>query len=130
MKTTRNTAAKTAILEVFDKSKTALSHTEIQKQLNDICDRVTIYRILDRLMNDDIIHKVSNLDGTVKYAKCNHSHQRVHIHNHAHFSCENCHEITCLENVKPSYIMPHNYKVKEINFTLSGLCPNCLNSNI
>jgi Fur family ferric uptake transcriptional regulator len=130
MKTTRNTAAKTAVLEVLEKSKTALSHTEIQKQLNDLCDRVTIYRILDRLINEDIVHKVSNLDGTVKYAKCNHSHQRVHIHNHAHFSCENCHEITCLENVKPSYIMPHNYKVNEINFTLSGLCPNCLNSNI
>ena len=47
MKTTRNTTAKTAVLEVFEKSKTALSHTEIQKQLNDVCDRVTIYRILD-----------------------------------------------------------------------------------
>lgn len=69
MKTTRNTTAKTAVLEVFENSKTALSHTEIQKQLNDVCDRVTIYRILDRLVNDDIIHKISNLDGTVKYAK-------------------------------------------------------------
>ena len=114
MKTTRNTTAKTAVLEVFENSKTALSHTEIQKQLNDVCDRVTIYRILDRLVNDDIIHKISNLDGTVKYAKCNHSHQRVHIHNHAHFSCENCHEITCLENVKPSYIIRIVHKMFEL----------------
>lgn len=29
MKTTRNTTAKTAVLEVLEKSKTALSHTEI-----------------------------------------------------------------------------------------------------
>ena len=129
MKTSRNTTAKTAILEIFDNSKTALSHTEIQKQLNNLCDRVTTYRVLERLLNDDIIHKVSNLDGTVKYAKCLHAH-RVLLHNHAHFSCINCLEITCLENVKPSYILPHNYKVKEINFTLSGLCPNCSNSNI
>ncbi|MWB93711.1 Fur family transcriptional regulator [Flavobacterium sp. GA093] len=128
MKITRKTVAKSAVLEIFGKSKTALSHTEIQSQMNNVCDRVTIYRILDRLVNDDIIHKIVNLDGTVKYAKCNHAH-RVHIHNHAHFSCENCHEITCLENVKPSYIIPHNYKVNDINFTLSGLCPNCLNSN-
>ncbi|OXA94768.1 Fur family transcriptional regulator [Flavobacterium hercynium] len=128
-KTTRNTAAKTAVLEILTQSKIALSHTEIQKQTNDLCDRVTIYRILDRLVNDDIIHKIVNLDGTVKYAKCHHHAQRVHIHNHAHFSCEKCLEITCLENVKPSYIIPHNYKVNEINFTLSGLCPNCLNSN-
>ena len=88
MKTSRNTTAKTAILEIFDNSKTALSHTEIQKQLNNLCDRVTTYRVLERLLNDDIIHKVSNLDGTVKYAKCLHAH-RVLLHNHAHFSCIN-----------------------------------------
>lgn len=129
MKTTRNTTAKTAVTEILSKSKTALSHTEIHKLTADLCDRVTIYRILDRLVNDDIVHKIVDLDGTVKYAKCHHAHP-VTIHNHAHFSCENCHEITCLESVKPSYIIPHNYKVNDINFTLSGLCPNCLNSNI
>jgi Fur family ferric uptake transcriptional regulator len=124
MKSTRNTAAKTAVLEALTQSKIALSHTEIHKQLDDLCDRVTIYRILDRLVNDDLIHKIVNLDGTVKYAKCHHTHP-VHIHNHAHFSCEKCLEMTCLENVKPSYLIPHNYTVHEINFTLSGLCPNC-----
>ena len=100
MKTTRNTTAKTAITEILKESKKALSHSEIHKLTTDLCDRVTIYRILDRLVNDDIIHKIVDLDGTVKYAKCHHSHP-VQIHNHAHFSCENCHEITCLESVKP-----------------------------
>ena len=128
MKSTRNTTAKTAITEILKDSKKALSHTEIHKITNDLCDRVTIYRILDRLVNDDVIHKIVDLDGTVKYAKCHHTHP-VQIHNHAHFSCENCHEITCLESVKPSYIIPHNYKVNDINFTLSGLCPNCSNPN-
>ncbi len=56
MKTTRNTTARTAVLEVFENSKTALSHTEIQKQLNDVCDRVTIYRILDRLVTVSYTH--------------------------------------------------------------------------
>ena len=130
MKIARNTSAKTAVLEIFAGSKKALSHTEIFKQIENVCDRVTVYRILDRLLNDDIIHKVVKLDGTVKYAKCNHGALRVHIHNHAHFSCEKCEEVTCLDNVKPSYIIPHNYKVNDINFTLSGICPNCLNSNI
>jgi Fur family ferric uptake transcriptional regulator len=128
MKISRNTPAKTAVLEIFEKSEKALSHTEIQHQLNDLCDRVTTYRILERLLNDDIIHKISNRDGTVKYAKCQHAHQKVQIHNHAHFSCEKCLEITCLQQVKPSYIMPHNYKISEINFTISGVCPKC-NSN-
>jgi Fur family ferric uptake transcriptional regulator len=69
MKVTRNTAAKGAILELITNSDTALSHSEIHKLTQDLCDRVTIYRILDRLVNEDVIHKIVNLDGTIKYAK-------------------------------------------------------------
>lgn len=125
MKVTRNTVAKGAILDLITNSDSALSHSEIHKLTQDLCDRVTIYRILDRLVNEDVIHKIVNLDGTIKYAKCHHE-NHVHIHNHVHFSCEKCLKVTCMENVQPSYIIPRNYKVNDVNFTLSGLCPNCL----
>lgn len=127
MKTTRNTTAKTTILEIIKNSEVALSHTEIQTLTNNICDRVTIYRVLDRLVTEDVIHKIVNLDGTIKYASCHHSHNdKVHTHNHIHFSCDKCCLVTCLENVEPIFKLPANYLVKEVNFTLSGLCPNCL----
>ncbi|OWY23019.1 hypothetical protein B6N25_05445 [Sphingobacteriales bacterium TSM_CSS] len=29
------------------------------------------------------------------------------------------------QRVEPSYKLPKNYKVSEMNFTLSGLCPQC-----
>jgi Fur family ferric uptake transcriptional regulator len=126
MKTTRNTTAKTTILEIIKNSEVALSHTEIQALSNNICDRVTIYRVLDRLVTEDVIHKIVNLDGTIKYASCHHIHDDVlQTHNHIHFSCEKCHLVTCLENVEPIFKLPPNYLVKEVNFTLSGLCPNC-----
>lgn len=126
MKTTRKTASKTAILELITHSEVALSHSEIQKLTGDLCDRVTIYRILDRLVTEDMIHKIATPDGTVKYAGCHHDHDNHHhTHNHVHFSCEKCHSVTCLDSVEPSYKIPDNYLVKEVNFTLSGLCPNC-----
>ena len=83
MKSTRNTTAKTAVLELITNSDVALSHIEIQKTIGDLCDRVTIYRILSRLLTDDLIHKIATPDGTVKYAACNHQHhdQKKHIHN-------------------------------------------------
>ena len=121
-KTTRNTAAKTAVLEVFEKSKTALSHTEIHKQLNDLCDRVTIYRVLDRLVEEGAVHRIVNVDGVIKYAEC-HDCEKQHHHNHVHFSCEKCKSVTCLEDVEPTFKLPQEYKIKEVNFTLSGLCP-------
>ncbi|GEC70866.1 Fur family transcriptional regulator, ferric uptake regulator [Flavobacterium flevense] len=130
MKTTRNTTAKSAILELIKNSEVALSHAEIQKMNQELCDRVTIYRILDRLVNEDVIHKIATPDGTIKYAACNHNphEHHQHIHNHVHFSCEKCHSVTCLDAVKPSYTIPENYLVKEVNFTLSGLCPACVES--
>lgn len=124
MKTTRNTAAKTIILDIIMTSKFALSHSEIQSMTNKACDRVTIYRVLERLLNEDLIHKTVNIDGVTKYASCN-SKGEIHSHNHIHFSCEKCKSVTCLDNVEPNFKVPKDYKVKEVNFTLSGLCPNC-----
>ncbi|MCW2119313.1 Fur family transcriptional regulator [Flavobacterium sp. 7A] len=126
MKTTRNTASKTAILDLLTQSKVALSHSEIQKLTVDLCDRVTIYRILDRLVNEDVIHKIATPDGTVKYASCHHTHDHQHhTHNHVHFNCEKCQSVTCLDSVEPKFTIPEKYLVKEVNFTLTGLCPNC-----
>jgi Fur family ferric uptake transcriptional regulator len=58
--TSRNTVAKTAILDVLKNAEVALSHSEIQTLSDNICDRVTIYRILDRLVTDDLVHKIVN----------------------------------------------------------------------
>jgi len=128
LKTTRNTTAKSAILELIKNSDVALSHIEIQKLIGDLCDRVTIYRVLNRLVKEDVIHKIATPDGTVKYAPCHHHHldNQIHSHNHVHFSCEKCLSVTCLDSVEPSFKIPDNYVVKEVNFTLSGLCPKCI----
>lgn len=125
MKQIRNTIAKTEILKLINQSEAALSHSEIQTALNGLCDRVTIYRVLDRLVEQDLVHKVVNIDGGVKYASCRHSDTKHHSHNHIHFSCEKCHTVTCLEDIEPSFIIPTKYKVKEVNFTVSGICPEC-----
>jgi Fur family ferric uptake transcriptional regulator len=124
MKSVRNTTAKTEIQELIANSPVALSHTEIQSATNGLCDRVTIYRVLERLTVEGLIHKVVNVDGVVKYAGC-HSCSEKHNHNHIHFSCQKCKSVTCLEDVEPTFKMPKKYTVSEMNFTLSGLCPQC-----
>jgi Fur family ferric uptake transcriptional regulator len=124
MKSVRKTSAKTEIQRLVMNSNVALSHSEIQKELDGLCDRVTIYRVLDRLLEEGVLHKVVNIDGGVKYAGC-HSCVISHNHNHIHFSCEKCKSVTCLENIEPVYILPDNYKIIETSFTISGICPNC-----
>ena len=124
MKKTRNTKAKTKIQELIDSSSVALSPSEIHNSLEGICDKVTIYRILQRLMEADLIHKIVDTDGSIKYASC-YSCQSVHEHDHVHFSCENCKSVTCLDDVKPKYELAKSYMVSEMNFIISGICPQC-----
>lgn len=127
MKQSRNTIAKTEILDIINRSEIAFSHSEIASLLGAICDRVTIYRVLDRLVDEGLVHKVINTDGGVKYASC-HGCETTHghKHNHLHFSCQQCKSVTCIEDVEPSFQLPEKYKVIEVNFTVSGLCPKCL----
>ncbi len=121
----RNTKAKSKIKELIVSSPIALSQSEIQSALQDFCDRVTTYRVLQRLLSDGLIHKIVNTNGVIKFASCQ-SCSVEHNHDHIHFSCQKCNSVTCLDDVKPSYKIPINYKVNEVNFTLSGLCPKCL----
>lgn len=125
MKITRNTIAKTEIRKLISTSPVALSQPEIQQALNDVCDRVTIYRVLDRLVDEGAVHRIVNVDGVIKYAECHQCETQHHHHDHVHFSCEKCKAVTCLEDVEPTFKLPKQYQVKEVNFTLSGLCPNC-----
>lgn len=132
MKIRRNTVAKTEIQNLLSNSENALSHLEIQKMLNGLCDRVTIYRVLDRLVVDGVAHKIVDFDGVVKYAYCHtcSSEKHYHQHNHIHFSCEKCKSVTCLEHIEPAFNLPENYIVKETNFTVSGVCPDCSEKKI
>jgi Fur family transcriptional regulator, ferric uptake regulator len=127
MKQTRNTQAKSAIEQMIKESKEALSHHDIQSALGDLCNRVTTYRVLNRLIEDGTIHKMVDMDGVVKYAscddKCDSDHS--HSHTHVHFSCIKCHTVTCLDEIKPQFKLPTDYQVEEMNFTISGICPKC-----
>lgn len=125
MKNSRNTAGKQAVLTLLEKSPNALNHKEILEALNGLCDRVTVYRILDRLIGDDIIHKFVDMNGVTHYAMCHTCEEHKHQHNHVHFTCTSCESVVCLEDVEPKISVPKGYEIKEVSYTLSGLCPEC-----
>lgn len=125
MKQTRNTQAKTEIFKLLEQAEVALSPAEILATLNGVCDRVTIYRVLDRLTAEGVIHKIATVEGIIKYAICQQCTLEKHNHNHLHFTCERCQNTTCITEVEPSFVLPKNYKIKNVNFTVSGICPEC-----
>jgi len=86
-------------------SSIAFSHSEIQKSLEGLCDRVTIYGVLERLMEEGFIQKNGDVNDVVKFAGCR-SCSAKHSHNHSHFSMQKCKSVTCFEDVEPPYKLP------------------------
>ncbi len=124
MKQSRITHSKTEIFRIISDSDTALSHSDIQVKLDGLCNRVTIYRVLERLEEEGKIHKIVNVDGVVNFAICKGC-TDVHQHNHLHFNCEKCKSVICLEKVVPEIRLPKNFSVNQFNFVVSGICDKC-----
>lgn len=116
---------KELIRDIIDGSDVALSHQEIQGELENGCNRVTIYRVLDRLVEEGEVHRIVDINGVSKFAACDDACSNGHNHDHVHFSCKECGEVTCIDVIKPAIDLPEGYTIDEANFTLSGVCPEC-----
>jgi len=121
----RGSATKTQILEILAHRKEALAHKDFQLIFKDSCDRVTIYRALDRLVEEGKIHKVTGVEGLVQYALCIDCNGKHHHHKHVHFNCVVCGKVSCIENSEPKITLPVGYSIKEIQCMVSGTCPDC-----
>lgn len=125
MKKTRKTIAKTRIKALIEDAGTAISSNDIHQHFSTLCDRATVYRVLGRLVDEGVVHKVVDVDGVIKYAACEQCDDHHHRHDHIHFSCESCQTLICLEEVVPDFRLPEGYTRKTVNFTVSGICPGC-----
>ncbi|QCX37359.1 transcriptional repressor [Aureibaculum algae] len=121
----RNTPTKEAVLNLLSNSKKALSQDAIEKQLDIKINRATIYRVLNRFCEDDLVHKIIAEDGKQYFAICKKcENQPEIIQHHFHFRCLTCDSIECLK-VPVVYNVPSGYEVQNANCVLTGLCNEC-----
>ena len=81
----------------------------------------TVYNCLDALEKYHLVKRV-NLDrSATRYCP--------NMHEHAHFRCEKCDEVTDFEgkaNPKISgFKVPHGFTVNSVDMSIRGLCPDC-----
>ena len=127
IKRERNSSTKQNILFLLNEKKEALTHKDFQEFFENTVDRVTIYRALDRLVDEGKLHKIVSLEGVIQYAickTCNHEHE-THSHNHVHFSCVKCEKTICLDEIKPQIKLPKGYTNEEMQLLISGVCADC-----
>ena len=122
----RATTNRESILHLFLKKDHALSHGDIEKEIDNSLDRVTVYRTLKTFLDKGLIHKVLDDEGTLKYALCNEAcSTKAHRHDHVHFKCTVCGQTSCLDVEVPDIKLPKGYKIKEVNLLVQGTCESC-----
>ena len=66
-----------------------------------------------------------DLDGIAKFAHCGTCKEEKHQHDHIHFSCIECNQVSCLEDTEPKVKLPTGYLMDQVSYTISGTCPDC-----
>lgn len=120
----RNTATQDAVLAVLTEKKRAMSHEAIVKQMPVTADRATIYRILNRFCEDQLIHKIVADDGKQYFAVCIKCDEKTIPENHFHFRCTQCETIECMPSLV-EFSLPEKYVVQQMNCVLVGVCKDC-----
>ena len=123
----RLTEGRMDVLSIFMDKDFAISHGDIETEVNYKYDRVTIYRTLKSFLDKGLIHKVLDDNGSTRYALCDHACSiEAHQHDHIHFKCLKCGQTTCLDAVDiPSVKLPPGFQTVESNYLISGICNRC-----
>lgn len=120
----RNSATQEAVLSILTRKRRAMSQDAIVKQMEIGADRATIYRILNRFCEDEIVHKIVADDGKQYFAECVKCDEITIPGNHFHFRCTKCETIECLPSMV-EYLLPDSYSVERLNCVLIGVCKDC-----
>ena len=126
----RNTGARRNVLACLIAAERALSHGEIEAQLADTdLDRVTLYRVLEWLVEQSLAHRVGGLSGfdrAMRFA----FNRPEHGHAHAHFQCVQCGTTMCLDGVAvPALTVPGGIQLQGIELAAYGYCARCAEQN-
>jgi Fur family transcriptional regulator, ferric uptake regulator len=123
----RVTSSRVQVLSLLQSVHGPLSHIQVENLLSEKyhlkIDRVTLYRVLDWLVEVGLAHKASNARGVFCFsaAETNIQHKQ-----HMHFRCTDCGSVLCLDMPLPSPPkLPSGFRLSNIEFDISGECPDC-----
>lgn len=120
----RKTKSIEILLNEFRQHSEAISTVTLIKRLDSKMNKTTIYRILDRLEDEGILHSFLGVDGIKWYAKCKNCSKSEHIDVHPHFQCVDCGKVECL-SIQVAIPEIPNRKVVTSQILIQGKCEIC-----
>lgn len=130
----RVTQPRLCILACLIDSETPLTHQAVIDRLpvgGEAIDRVTVYRVLDWLVEQGLAHKRAGNDRVFRFSLREHEAARAEVHRqHSHFHCSRCERTFCLEDQSapeppPPPRVPNGFAVEHVELTVNGVCAEC-----
>jgi Fur family transcriptional regulator, ferric uptake regulator len=92
-------------------------------------DRVTMYRVIKKLEEQNLIYRVPDFKGTAKYMLySSYAETGANHPERVHFNCKVCNSIFCLNQIIfPAINLPDEYVIIPVNIVMVGICPDCRN---
>jgi Fur family transcriptional regulator, ferric uptake regulator len=125
----RLTQPRVAVLACLMSLDHAASHFDVAQALarHHPIDRVTVYRVLEWLVEVGIAHRIAGDDRVWRFMINDPSASVQPHHQHAHFACTQCGQTFCLDDVpnKLNFKLPQGFKPAEVDLKFRGLCLHC-----
>lgn len=122
----RVTPARLRVLALLRTSDRGLSHHDVEQALADDTpvDRVTLYRVLDWLVEQGLAHKVADEQRVFRFSAAERA-DAPHAA-HAHFVCDDCGKVFCLDDLLPvAPRLPAGFASTQVEFAVHGHCAHC-----
>jgi len=121
----RVTRTRIAVIEVLQAASHPLSHDEVAAALDAggiAHDRVTLYRALEWLVEQGIARRIASGERAWHFEI-----RRGDDHRHAHFHCDRCGQVLCLEDIPAtaSAALPAGFELDRAELVLHGACADC-----
>lgn len=117
------TPTRIRVLTMLLAADTALSHHTLMAQsltAGRAIDKVTLYRVLDWLVAQQLAHSVTGQDRVRRFSAAHAHHQ-----GHAHFECDSCGRLYCLAEAATPPAMPAGFETRCVELTVHGQCADC-----
>ena len=121
-----NTKQKDTILDLIKKYHHEFTVKDIYEDIKDSVGLTTIYRLVDKLVDEGRISKTIGKDNQTYYQyleECNHE-------NHFYLKCDSCGSMLhidcdCIGDLSKHISEEHKFKLKESNIIINGICSKC-----
>lgn len=124
--TNYNTKQKELILSIIKKKKHEFRVKDLYNDLNKEIGLTTIYRQIDKLVNEGRINKNINKDNITYYQYLEECNKK----NHFYLKCDKCGNMThidcdCIEQLSNHIVKEHQFNLNKDCIIITGICTHC-----